>query len=328
MRCCQHGVYRLVQHGTVARSPDVAVLSWLGSQALEPAMSDVADAARKRGPVPVGAPFDFDKFFDQMLGRQTPEQKQALEQVEIAWQDEEQFGRQALDQFLADLRRQNIRVFRGARISTTCANWWPSCGRRCSMPIGTARSPSCWRSPRKRTPAVFPAARWSCFAACWSWCQNEAALVGVIGHELSHIDHGHQLRYLKSMKLAQRTFTGGVPADPRSMMNNTMLLTSVFARPFRPEDEAEADQDGATWAYRAGYDPRELAKLFLRFEAATRETRTSMMPAFFRTHPYDRQRYEAVLKRYEELVRTEPRGHTPAANLRDRVPRSQREFDD
>ena len=44
---------------------------------------------------PSQAPFDFDKFFNQMWGEQTEEQKRAIEQVEIAWQDEEQFGRQA-----------------------------------------------------------------------------------------------------------------------------------------------------------------------------------------------------------------------------------------
>ena len=56
------------------------------------------------------ARLDFDRFFDQMFGAQTAEQKQALERIEIPWEEEEQFGRQAAERFLADLRRQGVRV--------------------------------------------------------------------------------------------------------------------------------------------------------------------------------------------------------------------------
>lgn len=250
--------------------------------------------------------FDIDKFFDQLLGPQTAEQKRALDQVEIPWQEEEQFGRQALEHFLADLRRQNIRVVaRGKEIEhlrklvALLRPQMQHADRYRSITVLLAESPD-------SDARCFPGGTLVLFRGLLKEVPSESALVGVIGHELSHIDHGHQLRYLKTMKLAQRTFSTGMPADPRSMMNNTLVLTSVFARPFRPEDEAEADRDGATWAYRAGYDPRDLAKLFLLFEERKGKP-NEMMPSFFRTHPYDRQRYEAVLQRYEELVKTEPR---------------------
>lgn len=252
------------------------------------------------------APFDFDSFFDQMFGQQTEEQKRALEQVEIAWQEEEQFGRQALDQFLADLQRRNIRVVsrgkeieRLRRLAALIRPQMQHADRYRSITVLVAETPD-------TDARCFPGGILVLFRGMLSAVPSEDALVAVIGHELSHIDHGHQLRYLKSMKLAQHPFSSGAPKDFRSMMNNTMLLTSIFARPFRPEDETEADLDGATWAYRAGYDPRELAKLFLIFEKRS-GGKNELMPAFFRTHPYNHQRYEAVLKRYEELKRTEPR---------------------
>jgi predicted Zn-dependent protease len=280
---------------------------------------DAGDDAARR------AVFDFDKFFDSMFGEQTAQQKRALEQVEIAWQDEEQFGRKAADNFLAELRRQNIRVVsRGKEIEylrklvALIRPQMHHADRYRSITVLLAESP-------ETDARCFPGGTLVLFRGMLEAAQNEATLVGVIGHELSHIDHGHQLRYLKSMKLTQRTFTsGGMPADPGNMMDNAMLLTSLFARPFRPEDETEADMDGATWTYRAGYDPRELAKLFLRFEQRN-GGKNKNVPAFFRTHPYNRQRYDAVRKRYEELMRTEPRADLSVGrrNVWDRVPRDQ-----
>jgi predicted Zn-dependent protease len=159
--------------------------------------------------------------------------------------------------------------------------------------------------------------------------QSEAALVAILGHELSHIDHGHQLRQLKSLKLAQRTFMGP-PAgmDFQQMMSNTMFLAQALARPFRPEDETEADADGVTWAHRSGYDPLELAKLFLRMDRRDKD-RGNNIPAFFRTHPYHRDRYEAVVAKARELQRTEPRDdlYVGQRNLVELVPRSKRRYD-
>ena len=37
---------------------------------------------------------------------------------------------------------------------------------------------------------------------------SEAALVGIVGHELSHLDRGHLLLPLRRIKLAQQTFSG------------------------------------------------------------------------------------------------------------------------
>ncbi len=253
------------------------------------------------------AVFDVEAFFDQVFGEQTPEQRRALEQVEISWQEEQQFGRQALDRFLADLRRQNIRVVsrgkeveRLRRLVEKIRPQMEHADRYRSITVLVAESP-------ESDARCFPGGNLVFFRGLLEEVPSESALVGVIGHELSHIDHGHQLRYLKAMRLAQRTFSAGRAAEPRNMMHDTLLLTRTFARPFRPEEELEADRDGVTWAYRAGYDPRDLAKLFLLFEERKGKP-NAVLPAFLRTHPYDRQRYEAVLQRYEELVRTEPRG--------------------
>ncbi|MHB8973396.1 MAG: M48 family metallopeptidase [Pirellulaceae bacterium] len=287
--------------------------------------------AQERGDAAGGRnAWDFDKFFDQIFGEQNAEQKQALERIEIPWQEEEQFGRQAADRFLAELRRQDVRVVsRGKDVEylrsllETIRPQLQRADRYRHLTVMIAESPG-------TDARCFPGGIVVVYRGMLECAQNEAALVGVLGHELSHVDHGHQLRYLKSMKLSQSTFApGGALANAPDMMNNVMLLTKSFARPFRPDEEAAADRDGATWAYRAGYDPRELAKLFLRFPQSAAD-RNELVPSFFRSHPYHRERYEAVLQCYQELMKTEPRAdlYVGTQNLRERVPRSKRAFEE
>ena len=292
--------------------------------------SGIAWAQRSNKQDPIGNAFDPDKFFQQFFSGATEEQKRTLEAVAIPWEEELRFGKEAADRFLAELRQKHIRVMsRGAeirylmRLVDEIRPHMAQADRYRSITILLAES----SEPDAR---CFPGGTLVVFRGMLELAQSEAALVGVLGHELSHIDHGHQLRYLKSMKLAQRTFSGGRgAADLRRMMDNTLLISQSFARPFRPEEEAEADADGATWAYRLGYDPRELARVFLRMEERGGEPALEI-PSFFRSHPHHRDRYEAVLRRFQQLQRSEPRAelYVGRRNLIELVPRSKRPFDE
>lgn len=92
--------------------------------------------------------------------------------------------------------------------------------------------------------------------------QSEAELMGVICHELSHMDRGHQLLPLKQSK---RTDT---MVDFRS----SMQWMATTAKPFRPEFESQADADAVKWMLAAGYDARELARLLIRWETRQNQT--------------------------------------------------------
>jgi predicted Zn-dependent protease len=158
--------------------------------------------------------------------------------------------------------------------------------------------------------------------------ENEAALVGVIGHELAHLDRGHQLADLRRLKLAQQTFAG----DPgrvsfEQFFDVGSLLMRMWARPFRPEDEAEADRDGARWAYAAGYDPRQMAIVFHRFQEQAQRRRIPL-PAFLQSHPPPADRLEQVMAEYRALQQQHPRRdlYVGRQNLRTRTPRAVREF--
>ncbi|MGE0755939.1 MAG: M48 family metalloprotease, partial [Pirellulaceae bacterium] len=143
---------------------------------------------------------------------------------------------------------------------------------------------------------------------------------GVVGHELAHLDRQHQLLPLQRSKRLESAFREPRAMNWDQMMRSASLLMSGFMQPFRPEDEAEADRDGATWVYRANYDPRELAELFVRL--GERNRAGQLMPSFLRTHPYPGDRQEAIQELYEELQRTDPRDDllTGRDHLRRRSP--------
>ena len=133
---------------------------------------------------------------------------------------------------------------------------------------------------------------------------SEAALVGIVGHELSHLDRGHQLLPIKRIRLMEKTFSS--QQDMTKFMQSGPMMTSLFARPFRPEDERVADHDGVAWAYAAGYDPREMAKLFQKKGGKSPVAEGMPWATFFRSHPFDQERNQAILKQYNQLHKDKP----------------------
>jgi len=278
--------------------------------------------------------FNPQKFVQQLFGQETEAQKRKLASIEISWGEEKRFGDRALELFLDELRRQEIRVVsRGQEV-------------RYLQSLVAQLKPHLRRADRYRdfklllaeTSATdarcFPGGALVIFRGMLDAAQSEAAIVCVLGHEMSHIDHGHQLRHLKSLKLARQTFQSTRMPDLQHMMNNTLFLTQAFARPFRPEHEREADQDAVIWAYRLGYDPMEFADLFLRW--TRRDDRRDpgawkkQLPEFLRSHPPHRDRYEAVVTHVRKLRRAEPKEHLYVGreNLERLIPRSEQEFEE
>jgi predicted Zn-dependent protease len=158
--------------------------------------------------------------------------------------------------------------------------------------------------------------------------ESEAALVGVVGHELSHLDRGHLLVRLRRMKLAEQMMASrGQDASPERLWAGTTAMARLWTRPFRPEDEQAADLDGTRWAYHAGYDPREMVRVIARI-AEREKQQPFVLPSIFRSHPPPDERRKAVLDLYEELQKAEPKEHLYIGkeNLRRRISRKEQEF--
>lgn len=311
----------------------IALLAWLPLVGGELAAKDRDRPREKRAPEKAAEPAPFtlgEEFFPRFLGESNEEDQQALEAVEILPKEEKRLGDAAAEAYLNELRKRGVRVVqRGAdvdylrKLIAALRPMLRNAERYRNVQIHLAETPEV-------DARSFPGGTVVVFRGLIDFAESEAALVGVLGHELSHFDRGHQLISLKRMKLAKQTFSGKRPFEPKDMLAAGGQMTRLFGRPFRPEDEAQADEDGAAWAFRAGYDPREMAKLLLRLgERKPAGDKPRFMPAFLRTHPFSIDRHRAIMAQAEALIRETPQAslYVGRENLAQRIPRTEQEFD-
>lgn len=140
---------------------------------------------------------------------------------------------------------------------------------------------------------------------------NESELVGVIAHELAHVTARHGARLMKratiasiifqAAQIAALIFTGGVVgigtyyALQYGFFGLGLLLDLTLLGVSR-DFEAEADQLGVQYAWRAGYDPRGFITFFDKM-ASEKGYVTSA--SFFRTHP---PYFDRILATFSEIA--------------------------
>lgn len=272
--------------------------------------------------------FDPERAFDRMFGPSTPEEEQALAAIEIPIEDERAFGQPQVAAFLASLEQQGLRVLKRGKdveyvrqLVDTLRPSMTNAARYPKLTLYVIDSPAVDARSFAGGTLLFS-------RGLLGFAENEAALIGIVGHELAHLDRGHLVVPLKRQRLLQKKLAEGTAGfGPQQFTTQGPLLLRLVSRPFRPEDEAAADRDGAAWAYRAGYDPRELARLFTALQKRTNEQKVSL-GSFFRTHPWTEDRAEAILKQYDALQQSDPRDapYRGRKNLAARTPKSQKEF--
>ncbi len=299
--------------------------AWAGA-----AVAPAAEQARPRRPEMVFPFADPQAMFDAFFGEPTEEEKRQLARIDVSLREERRQGDAAVEAYLAYLQAQGIRVVSRGRdveylreLVESLRGQMRQKDRYRTIKVYVAESPKC-------DARSFPGGTLVFFQGLLDTAESEAALVGIVGHELSHLDRGHHLGRIRRMKLAERTFSGAAQGfSPQQFFRSGTAIMRMWTRPFAPELEKEADDDGARWAYGAGYDPREMARLFLSLEAR-HQGPAFPMPEFLRSHPMPRQRHAAIMQVYEELARTEPKDdlYVGKENLRLRVPRARREFPD
>jgi hypothetical protein len=143
--------------------------------------------------------------------------------------------------------------------------------------------------------------------------ETESELVGVMAHELAHVAARHGARLMKratianliyqGAQIAAMIFTGGVVgvgtyyALQYGFFGLGMVLDLALLGVSR-DYEAEADQLGVQYAWRAGYDP---AGFITFFDKLASEKGYIKSTSFFRTHPPFFDRIVATFSEIEYL---------------------------
>lgn len=245
-------------------------------------------------------------MFETIFGKEGEVDEKVLVDIEVSAREEERIGKTMVEDYLASLKQQRMRsVERGRDVEylrELVAIIHPMMDNReryATIHVYLVLADTC-------DARSFPGGHLVFFRGLLESAGNEAALIGIVGHELSHLDRGHHTRRIKQTKLQEQTFSGrrgAMPMEEFFQVGNVMMR--AWMRPFRPDLEREADLDGARWSYQAGYDCREMGRLFLRIHRRN-GNRQLPIPEFFRSHPAGPDRHRAIMEEYERLQAERP----------------------
>ncbi len=127
---------------------------------------------------------------------------------------------------------------------------------------------------------------------------NEAEMLGVLGHEMGHITARHSASQQTKQTLGQLLFVGGMIASEEFRkygeyaMQGMQLLFLSFSR----ENEREADRLGVEYASKIGYDANKMADFYQVLVKMNMASKHAGVPTFMSTHPDPGDRYNAVIR--------------------------------
>lgn len=144
-----------------------------------------------------------------------------------------------------------------------------------------------------------------------SYLTSEAQLAGVLAHEIAHVTRRHASRRNSKVALGNAAAFIATIATLNSNVGEAIQLeTSAFASGYGRDMELEADEYGASYLYRSGYDPVAVMEVLSvlkdheRFSLLkSREAGQDPKPyhGVFSSHPRNDQRLQEVISQAGEL---------------------------
>lgn len=125
---------------------------------------------------------------------------------------------------------------------------------------------------------------------------DEAELMGVLGHEMGHIAARHSVSQQTKQQLGTLLLIGGMIASEKFAqyaeyaMQGMQLLFLSFSR----EDERQADALGVEYSTKMGFDANRMAEFFKVLEKMNMASAQGGVPTFLSTHPDPGDRQVAV----------------------------------
>ncbi len=127
---------------------------------------------------------------------------------------------------------------------------------------------------------------------------NEAQLMGVLGHEIGHVAARHTVAQQRNALLGQLGIIAGVIINPelgRFAETASQGLGLLFLK-FGRDAERQADELGVEYSSKLGYDAREMADFFITLERNSQKSEAEPLPEFLSTHPNPGDRNVTVNK--------------------------------
>jgi predicted Zn-dependent protease len=132
---------------------------------------------------------------------------------------------------------------------------------------------------------------------------NEAELVGVLGHEIGHVTAKHSVQQMTREQLAQIGLGVGsiISSDIAKYAGLASQGLGMLFLKYGRDAESQSDQLGFKYMVRDGYDPRSMASMFETLERVSKLEGAGDIPEWQSTHPNPGNRVQATLKRLDTL---------------------------
>jgi predicted Zn-dependent protease len=132
---------------------------------------------------------------------------------------------------------------------------------------------------------------------------DEAELVGVLGHEIGHVTARHSVQQMTREQLAQIGLAAGsiLSSEVAKYAGLASQGLGVLFLKYGRDAESQSDQLGFKYMVREGYDPRAMADMFETLERVSKLEGAGDIPEWQSTHPNPGNRVQATLKRLDTL---------------------------
>jgi predicted Zn-dependent protease len=125
---------------------------------------------------------------------------------------------------------------------------------------------------------------------------NEAELIGVMGHEMGHVTARHSASQQSKQQLGQLLLVGGmiVSEDFRKFADYAMQGMQLLFLKFSRDNERQSDELGVQYSSEIGYDAHKMADFFNVLNKMQMASESGGVPTFLSTHPNPGDRYRDV----------------------------------
>jgi predicted Zn-dependent protease len=139
-----------------------------------------------------------------------------------------------------------------------------------------------------------------------AYLDNEAALAGVMGHEIGHVTAQHGVTQMSSQSIIGLGVSMGaavahdIPFVGDIANTGAQLLFLKYGR----DDERQSDQLGVEYATALSYDTRQMANFFQSLDRLSGDN--GGLPGWMSTHPDPGERWETVTRLTTEAQHGQP----------------------